>query len=56
MRNNLGAVWEELGKYEKAIEYYQKAYSVFRESLGEDHPNTKATKKHLEQARNISIL
>ena len=36
--NNLGKVYEEQNKYDKALEYYEKAIQLQRQHLSEDHP------------------
>lgn len=41
------------GKYNEAIEYYEKAYKVRRNGLGEDHPDTARCHKKLEEAKEI---
>ncbi len=49
--NNLGLAWDAKGEYDKAIEYYEKALSVYRVRLGNDHPHTKSTKTSLSLAK-----
>jgi len=38
MRNNLGGAWQKLGKYNQALEYYQKALANDLQTYGADHP------------------
>ena len=38
--NNLAGVYQKLGDYAKALEYYQKAVSVKEKVLGTKHPKT----------------
>ena len=45
--NNLGLVWEKKGDTEKARQYYDQAYRMFVETLGEQHPSTQLAKKNL---------
>ncbi|MCU0289350.1 MAG: tetratricopeptide repeat protein [Acidobacteria bacterium] len=35
--NNWGVIYHEKGDYEKAIQYYQKAYSIFENLFGDEH-------------------
>lgn len=43
--NNLGATWSALGDAKKAKGYFEKAYEIFLEVCGEDHPSTKGVKE-----------
>jgi hypothetical protein len=45
--------WADLGDPRKAIDYMQKAYDIFQEILGNQHPNTKATKEVLDMLKDI---
>ena len=47
-RNNLGGAWKALGKYRKAIGYFEQAYSSFYRSLGPDHPHTRTAAENLK--------
>ncbi|MEE0927353.1 MAG: tetratricopeptide repeat protein, partial [Bacteroidales bacterium] len=38
--NNIGVVYANLGEYDKALEYYNKALEIFKDVLGENHPDT----------------
>ena len=38
--NNIGVVYDNLGDYNKALEYYNKALEIFKDVLGENHPDT----------------
>jgi len=49
--NDAGMSFHALAQYDKAIEYYEKALSVFRVRLGNDHPHTKVVETHLRLAR-----
>jgi hypothetical protein len=40
-----------MGWYEKAIEYFEKALTIFRLTLGDNHPHTKTVRENLESAR-----
>ncbi|MCD4745132.1 MAG: tetratricopeptide repeat protein, partial [Bacteroidales bacterium] len=40
-QSNLANVYSDLGDYEKARGLWEAAYKNFKNSLGEDHPNTK---------------
>ena len=39
------------GKYSDALDYYQKAYSIFVEVLGVNHPNTKLIEKKIKDVK-----
>ena len=41
--NNMAGVYEDLGEYEKAMEYYGKALAIRERVLGTEHPDTAAT-------------
>jgi tetratricopeptide (TPR) repeat protein len=49
--NNLGLAWKALGKYQKAMDYYKRAESIFKIKLGEDHPYTKSVREHIESMK-----
>jgi tetratricopeptide (TPR) repeat protein len=34
---NIGVVYQSLGRYDEAMEYYKKALDIFFECLGESH-------------------
>ncbi len=38
--NNIGIVYDNLGDYDKALEYHNKALEIFKDVLGENHPDT----------------
>ena len=44
----MGDVLSKEQKFSEAIEYYEKAYEVFKKVLGDDHPNTKVVKDNLD--------
>ncbi len=46
--NNLGLAWNNLGDFQRAKEYFQHAYNMFREFYGDEHPHTRATKEWLD--------
>ncbi len=46
-RNNLGTAWNAKGKYDKAIEYYEKALKSDLKTFGEDHPNVATYRNNL---------
>jgi len=45
--NNLGSVLQDLGDLQEARKCYERALKIFRENLGEDHPNTKVVANNL---------
>jgi tetratricopeptide (TPR) repeat protein len=45
--NNLGEAWRAKGKYDKAIEYYEKALKSDLNNFGDDHPNIAAHRNNL---------
>lgn len=49
--NDAGKSFYTLAQYGKAIEYYEKALSVLRVKLGNEHPYTKSTKTSLSLAK-----
>ena len=49
--NNLGLVYWKLGEYQKAIEYYDKALQIWKDKLGENHPNTKIVMDNIRIAK-----
>ena len=38
--NNIGGVYDNLGDYDKALEYYSKALAICEKVLGPEHPST----------------
>ena len=46
--NNLGSVLKALGELAQARSYYEGALEVFRERLGDDHPNTQTVRGNLD--------
>jgi tetratricopeptide (TPR) repeat protein len=49
--NEVGKSFHTLAQYDKAIEYLEKALSLFRVKLGNDHTRTKSTKTSLSLAK-----
>ena len=47
---NLGAEWNAKGKYDKAIEYYEKALKSDLKVFGEDHPDVATYRSNLGEA------
>ena len=45
--NGLGNVYESLGKYEEALEYYQKDLDITVRLVGSDHPDVAASKVNI---------
>ncbi|MFQ5685744.1 MAG: tetratricopeptide repeat protein [Candidatus Scalindua sp.] len=46
-QNNLGTAWNAKGKYDKAIEYYEKALKADLKAFGEDHPDVATYRNNL---------
>ncbi len=44
----MAGVYQALGDYEKALEYYEKALTVFKAELGENHPDTQSAQESVE--------
>ena len=49
--NYLGLVYDNLGEYQKAIEYYDKALQIRKDKLGENHPDTKIVMDNIRIAK-----
>ena len=47
--NNIGGAWDALGDAKKAIEYYEQAYDIFRDTVGDEHPHTRVVKQWLDE-------
>ena len=45
--NNIGLVYETQGKYEEALEYYQKSLDIRIRVFGSDHPDVAASFIHI---------
>jgi tetratricopeptide (TPR) repeat protein len=43
----LASTLDQLGEYEKAAEWHEKALAIFRKSVGESHPDTTACENNL---------
>ena len=41
--HNIGYAYDDMGDYDKALEYYGKALEIFESKLGKDHPYTATT-------------
>jgi tetratricopeptide (TPR) repeat protein len=41
--NNIAVVYDDMGDYDKALEYYEKAKEIYESKLGKDHPFTSTT-------------
>ena len=37
--HKIGSVYESQGKYDEALDYYNKALTIRKNKLGEDHPD-----------------
>jgi hypothetical protein len=46
--NNMAYVYKAKKDLVKAKEYWEKAYAIFSEKLGPNHPNTKRVKGQLD--------
>mgnify|MGYP003565959231 CR=1 FL=1 len=46
--NDLGIILNILGEYQKAIDYYEKAESILKIKLGEDHPYTERVRDNID--------
>ena len=58
--NNVASIYEEQGKYDKAFEYYNKAFKIFKKRLGTSHSYTTNTlqsmisiKKYLARTKSL---
>ena len=40
-----------MGEYDTAMKYYNEAYEIFKNSLGEDHYNTKYALQDIEKLK-----
>ena len=49
IHNNMGMIYEEMGDDAKAIESYERALDIGRVSLGEDHPDVRATLSNISR-------
>ena len=46
--NNFGAIYESKDNNAKAMIYYEKAFNLFNDLLGPDHPDSKFVAKSLK--------
>jgi len=54
MLNNIGLVYQDWGKPEKALEYYQKALNIFEDL--KDERSSAIVKKNINEAKaNLTI-
>ena len=49
--NNIGAVYDSLGDYDKALEYYRKALKINIKLYGEEYSKVQAIKKKIEEVK-----
>ena len=49
--NNIGLVYDNMGDYSKALEYYEKSLRISLTVFDEDHPNTKVVQENIEMVR-----
>lgn len=47
--NSIGLAYYRKGDYPKALEYYQKALTIWEETLGPDHQNTQMVKDKISK-------
>ncbi|KJU87318.1 hypothetical protein MBAV_000489 [Candidatus Magnetobacterium bavaricum] len=52
--NNLGSAWREAGYNGKGLEYFRRAFTIFSDLYGVDHPSTKTVKENLDYCRQWS--
>ena len=57
---NIATIYKKQGKYDKAFEYYNKAFKIFKKRLGTKHDYTISTlqsmikiKKYLTTAKSV---
>ncbi len=44
---NIGSAWYHLEKYDKALEYFEKALPILRATLPEDHPHIASIRRRI---------
>lgn len=49
--NNIGSAWYALGDPQRAKEYFQQAYTMFRGFYGDEHPHTQTVKEWLDRVK-----
>ncbi|MFC1478740.1 tetratricopeptide repeat protein [Candidatus Margulisiibacteriota bacterium] len=49
--NNLGGALLDLGKYKRALYFFEKAQDISIEMLGYDHPYTKSVKSNIQECK-----
>ena len=49
--NEIGLVYQAIGKYKTALDYYNKAYQIRKNKLGKEHPYTKAVLKNIKDTK-----
>ena len=47
--NSMGLLYKKQGKMERAVDSYERALKVREELLGEDHPDSLATRHNLAE-------
>jgi tetratricopeptide (TPR) repeat protein len=45
---NIGSVFSKMGKYSKALSFYEKVLKIHKLPLGDGHPHTKSVVKSIE--------
>jgi tetratricopeptide (TPR) repeat protein len=45
--SNIGVVYRKKGQYERALEYYQKAFEIDIKVSGQDHPDVATSKYNI---------
>jgi len=46
--NNIGGVYNKMGKYSKALSYYERALGIWQCSLPPNHPHIQDVRKSIE--------
>ena len=47
--NNIGKLYQKKGDKQNALFYLEKARTIFENTLGKEHPNTKAVQKSIDK-------
>ena len=48
---NIGFAYANQGKYEEALEYYNRSYELLKKGIGEEHSDTQYAKKSIEEIK-----